>query len=141
MAIMMKDTASIARKYVQRAQAAGGEYAAGVKSPANDWAQNTAAANDAYKQGVAAASARDAFLKGVSAAGTPKWQKKAVEVGATRYPQGVANAESDYATGFAPYADTIKGLQLPPRAAKGNPQNIQRVSAVADALHRKKVGG
>jgi hypothetical protein len=141
MAIMMKDTASIARKFSQRAQAAGAEYTAGVKSPANDWAQNTAAANDAYKQGVAAASARDAFLKGVSAAGTPKWQKKAIEIGSTRYPQGVAGAEGDYATGFAPYADVLKSLSLPPRSMTGSPQNLQRVAIPCEALHRKKVGG
>ena len=34
----------------------------------------------------------------------------------------------------------LKGLSLPPRSTKGSPQNIQRVQAVADALHRAKTG-
>lgn len=140
MAIQLKDTATIARKYSQRAQAAGPDYAAGVKSPSKDWQANTAAASDSYAQGVQAAIGRGAFAKGVQSAGTPKWQEKASTVGAARYPQGVAGAENAYSTGFAPYATTLASLALPPRSAKGSPQNIQRVQAVADALHRKKTG-
>lgn len=140
MAIQLKDTATIARKYSQRAQAAGADYAAGVKSPRADWAANTVAAKGAYAQGVQDSIGRDAFAKGVNNAGTAKWQGKAAGVGATRYPQGVAGAEADYAKGFQPYAETLASTTLPPRAAKGSPQNLERVRAVADALHRRKVG-
>lgn len=140
MAIQLKDTATIARKFAQRAQAAGGEYSAGVAAPRVDWAQATAAAGDSYEQGVTAAIGRKAFQKGVSASGTAKWSAKATTLGATRYPQGVAGAEGAFAQGFDKYANVLKGVTLPPRAPKGSPQNLQRVAAVADALHRAKTG-
>jgi len=140
MAIQLKDTATIARKFASRAQAAGGEYKSGVDTTQKDWAALTAAAKDSYEAGVTQAIGRGAFVKGVSAAGTAKWKDKAVNIGASRYGQGVAGAEAAYAQGFDKYANVLKGLSLPPRSAKGSPQNIQRVQAVADALHRAKTG-
>ena len=140
MAIEMKDTAAIARKFVQRAGAAGGEYSAGVVGKGAKWATNTAAGGDNYEQGVQAAIGRKAFQRGVSAAGPAKFEQRASTTGATRYPQGVAGAEAAFASGFEKYANVLKGVSLPPRAPKGSPQNIQRVAAVADALHRAKTG-
>jgi hypothetical protein len=140
MSIQLKDTASIAKKFVSRAQAAGPEYSAGVAAPSADWATATGAAKDSYEQGVTQAIGRGAFQKGVAAAGTAKWQDKATKVGASRYGQGVAGAEQAYAAGFDKYANTLKSLTLPPRSSKGSPQNIARVQAVADALHRAKTG-
>jgi hypothetical protein len=140
MAIQLKDTATIARKFASRAQAAGGEYKSGVDTTSVDWAAVTAAAKDSYEAGVTQAIGRGAFQKGVSAAGTAKWKDKASNIGASRYGQGVAGAEGAYATGFDKYANVLKGLSLPPRSTKGSPQNIQRVQAVADALHRAKTG-
>ena len=140
MALQLKDTATIARKFASRAQAAGGEYKAGVDTTTADWAAATTAAGDSYEAGVTQAIGRKAFQKGVSAAGTAKWKEKASNIGASRYGQGVAGAEQAYAQGFDKYANVLKGLSLPPRAPKGSPQNIQRVQAVADALHRAKTG-
>jgi len=140
MAIKMKSTADIAAKFASRAQAAGPEYAAGVKTPSVDWQSAASAAGDNYEQGVTQAIGRKAFQKGVAAAGTAKWQEKASTVGASRYGQGVAGAQGAYAAGFDKYAGILSNLSLPPRAPKGSPQNISRVQAVADALHRGKVG-
>jgi hypothetical protein len=137
---MAKDIASIAAKFVQRAGAAASDYSAGVKSPSRDWATAAGAAEDAYKQGVTAAAARGAFGKGVAAAGTAKWQNNAVNVGAGRYPQGVANANAAYQKGFGPMLQVLTGVSLPPRGPAGSPQNLQRVQAIADALHRAKTG-
>jgi hypothetical protein len=140
MAIQLKDTATIARKFASRAQAAGGEYKSGVDTTSVDWAAAAGAAGDSYEAGVTQAIGRKAFQKGVAAAGTAKWKEKASGIGASRYGQGVAGAEGAYATGFDKYANVLKGLSLPPRSTKGSPQNIQRVQAVADALHRAKTG-
>lgn len=139
MAITMKDTATIARKFAARAQAAAPEYKVGVDAT-TDWAGPTQAAADNYAQGVQASIARGGFQKGVAAAGTAKWKDKASNVGSTRYPQGVAGAEQAYATGFEKSAGVLKSLLLPPRGPKGAPQNVERVRAVADALHRAKTG-
>lgn len=140
MAIEMKDTAAIARKFVQRAGAAGAEYKSGVAGKGAKWATNTQAAADNYAQGVQASIGRGAFARGVSAAGPGKFEAKAGEIGATRYPQGVAGSEAAFAQGFDKFANVLKGVSLPPRAPKGSPQNLQRVAAVADALHRAKTG-
>ncbi len=136
-----KDNGTVASKWSQRAQAAGADYANGVKNPKNDWATATQNAADAYKAGVAQAAGAGRFEKGVQAAGTPKWQSGASGKGAARYPQGVAGATPNYSTNFGPYLDTIKSVTLPPRSPRGSPNNIARVQAIADALHRKKVGG
>jgi len=140
MAIQLKDTASIAAKWKSRAGSAGAEYAANAAATTKDWAALAAAANDSYEQGVTAAIGRKAFKTGVTAAGTPKWREKVASVGAARYGQGVAAGEGAYNAGFTPYAQVLTSVALPPRGPKGSPQNIQRVSAVADALHRKKTG-
>ena len=139
MAITMKDTATIARKFAARAQAAAPEYTVGVDATA-DWAGPTEAAGANYEAGVTASIGRKAFQKGVRDAGTAKWKDKASRVGSTRYGQGVAGAEAAYATGFEKSANLLKSLSLPPRGPKGAPQNIERVRAVADALHRGKTG-
>jgi hypothetical protein len=141
MAIEMKDTATIARKFVQRAQAAGSEYKTGVAGKGAKWQSNTAAAEDTYGQGVTAAVGRRAFSKGVAKAGAAKYETKASEIGATRYPQGVAGSEAAYASGFEPYAGVLKSVSLAPRAPKGSPQNLERVRVVTEALHNKKISG
>jgi len=141
MAIEMKDTATIARKYVQRGQAAGSEYKTGVAGKGAKWASNAAAAEDTYGQGVTAAVGRRAYSKGVAKAGPAKYETKASDIGATRYPQGVAGSEAAYAAGFEPYAGVLKGVALAPRAPKGAPQNLERVRAVTEALHNKKISG
>ena len=140
MAIQIKDTATIARKFASRAQAASPEYKIGVDTTTADWAGNTAAAAENYNQGVTQGIARQAFQRGVTAKGTAGWKEKASNVGSTRYAQGVAGAEAAFAAGFDKFANVLKSLSLPPRAPKGSPQNLERVRAVADALHKAKTG-
>lgn len=115
------------------------EYKAGVSDPKTDWAQATAAAEANYNQGVQAAISRSAFGKGVKNAGTAKWQKGAIEKGATRWSEGISLSGDAYAEGFAPYRQVIANLKLPARGPKGDPKNIQRVAAVASALHDAKL--
>jgi hypothetical protein len=141
MAIATKDINSIASKWSTRAQAAGPDYTAGVKTTTKDWAGLTAAASDSWGAGVSQAVSDGRFAKGVTAAGTPKWQSAASTKGAQRYPTGVAGAQPSYVNGFTPYLQTIQNLQLPPRSPRGSPNNVQRVSVIAAALHAKKVGG
>ena len=141
MAIEMKDTATIARKFVQRAGAAGSEFKTGVTGKGAKWQSATMAAADTFGQAVTAAVGRGAFAKGVAKAGGAKFEDKASGVGAVRYPQGVSGAEAAYASGFEPYAGVLKGVALAPRAPKGSPQNLERVRAVTEALHNKKISG
>jgi len=141
MAIEMKDTATIAAKFSQRAQAAGAEYKSGVTGKGAKWQSNTAAAEDTFGQAVTAAVGRRAYSKGVAKAGASKYESKASGVGAIRYPQGVGGAQADYQAGVEPYFAVLKGVSLSPRAPKGSPQNLERVRAVTEALHNKKISG
>jgi hypothetical protein len=94
----------------------------------------------AYKQGLQASMAQDRWQKGVVRSGTERWQERAGKVGPGRFTEGVGLASQDYIEGVSPYLQTIERLQLPVRFAKGDPRNIQRVAAIAAALHEQKVG-
>lgn len=137
----IRPVSDIASKWERRASGATEEYAAGVKSPKKDWKTETLASEDAYKKGVSEAASQGRFGKGVGRAGTEKWQKGAVEKGTARYGPGISIGKANYATGFAPYAAVIAGVTLPPRGAKGDPRNIERVRAIATALRNKKISG
>lgn len=141
MAITVKPIDAIAKKFVVRAGAAATDYQAGIQAPRQDWATATEGAATTYAAGVQAAIGRNAFARGVANAGTAKWQRKALAVGPTRYTQGVQAAQGDYASKFAPYRDVLSNINLPPRAPKGDPSNINRVAAIASALHSKKISG
>lgn len=139
--IPTKDINTVAAKWSSRAQAAGPDYAAGVKSTTKDWAGVTAASADSWGQGVSQAVSDGRFTKGVTAAGTDKWRNASATKGAQRYPQGVSTGQPAFAAGFAPMLQVIQNVNLPPRSPRGSPNNIQRVSAIASALHAKKIGG
>lgn len=131
---VVKNIASIAAKWARVTPQRSADYEAGVKDPIRDWATNTAGANAAFKAGVADAIAKDRFLKGVQKAGTEKWKRRATEVGPARFAQGVQVAQPDYEKGFAAFRDVIEKTVLPPRFAKGDPRNIDRVRVMAQAL-------
>ena len=135
---MVKGIAKIAEKWARVTPMRASDYEAGVRDPLRDWATNAGAANAAYKAGVTEAVAKDRFLSGVKKAGTEKWKRKAVEVGPARFSQGVQVAQPDYEKGFAPFRDVIEKTTLPPRFAKGDPRNIDRVKVIAAALAAEK---
>jgi len=124
----------IAKKWASVTPGRTGDYQAGIESPRRDWEAATAGAEDAYQAGVSQAIAEKRFAKGVRAAGTEKWQRGAVEKGTQRWGPGVAMAESTFAAGYAPFRDAIERVTLPPRYARRDPRNLNRVKAVVDAL-------
>jgi hypothetical protein len=128
----------VARKWAAVTPARTGEYEAGVRAPRKDWAAETGAASEAYKQGVTEAIAKDRFRKGVARAGSPKWLKGALEKGTQRWGPGVALAEDAYRQGFAPYREAIANVKLPPRGPRRSPNNLARVNAVVEALIKVK---
>lgn len=141
MAIKMKSASEIAQKFARVTPGRSADYQSGIAdTSADEYASATIAAEEAYEQGVTQAMAEDRFGKGVSR-GKDKWKRKSEGIGTQRYPTGVSAAAQDYEEGFAPYADVISGLTLPPRGPKGDPKNIERVRAVAEALRKKKVSG
>lgn len=136
----IRSAAEIAKKWGSVTPARTPDYEFGVKNPKKDWAAEAGAAESRYEEGIAAAVADKRFGKGVAEAGTEKWSKGAAEKGVARWGPGVTIAQPDYEAGFAPYREVIAATDLPPRYPKGDPRNIERVSAMAAALHAKKVG-
>lgn len=135
----IKDMGRISSKWKRVASGAQTEFQEGVENPRRSWAQATKEAEPAYEAGIRAAVANKSFGKGVTKAGDTKWQENAVRKGPGRYSEGVALAQDAYEAGFSPYREVIARTPLPPRGPKGDPKNIQRVSALADALHKAKI--
>lgn len=141
MALTLKPIADIASKWARRAGAAAPDYESGIRSPKRDWATAARDADSAWQAGVQDAVGRGAFARGVTKAGSDKWSRKALAVGPGRYPQGVTAGQTDYQNEFGPFRDAIERISLPSRGRRGDPANLERVRAIADALHQMKAGG
>ena len=140
MAIAMKSAKDVAAKWSRVTQQRSSDFSDGVKAPRRSWAGGAKSAAESYKSGVTTAANEGRFEKGVEAAGDAKWQKKTVSVGVSRWAPGVAVAQSDMESGFAPYADVISKIDLNPRYPKGDPRNFDRVKQIGEALNKKRVG-
>jgi hypothetical protein len=104
------------------------------------WKAATLAAESAHTLGTQQALQEKRFSKGVQASSDGRWAEKTLGKGAERFGPGVADAQSDYEAGVAPYSAALNALTLPPRGPKGDPKNIERVRVVAAALRRVKTG-
>lgn len=129
----------ISAKWARAASTATPEYLEGVQNPRKDWSTETQKSAPAYKAGITKSLQNDSFKKGVARAGTSKWQTNALSKGVDRWAAGIAGSQPAYEEGFAPYAQIISRIQLPPRGPKGDPNNIQRVAIIAKALNDEKV--
>jgi hypothetical protein len=137
--VSVRSSADIAAKWARVTPGRQSDYEAGVRSPTRDWATESKAAQGTYQSAVQAAGIGGRFGAGVAKATTAKWQKKATELGVSRFGPGVQAAQGDMAAGFEPYASTIAGTTLPSRKPRGDPGNLQRVSDMAAALHKKRL--
>lgn len=136
----VKDAATSAAKWSQNAQNAVGSYKAGVQAPKNPWQASTVAAAQTYATAVTQAVSDGRFSKGVQNAGDGKWQTNSVNKGGVRYGPGVQASQNAYQTNIAPVLSTLSSITLPPRGPKGDPNNVQRVTAIATALRAQKLG-
>jgi hypothetical protein len=132
----IKEISESSEKWVRRASVAAPDYARGVENPRRKWSDSTIKAAANYKQSVVAAANAGRFEKGVAAVGEDKWKSNALEKGPNRFTEGVTLSRDEWEKGFKPFNDTIKALTLPPRGAKGSPQNLQRVAVIAQAFRQ-----
>lgn len=135
---MAKTIAQVVEKWARRAATAGPDYEAGIRAGKNQ-AENAIAAKQLWFQALTQANQRDAFAKGLQKSGTAKWQRKSLEVGAARWPQGVGAAQPDYQANFGPILDALNAVVPPKRLPKGDPGNLLRVAAYNIAA-RKAAG-
>lgn len=139
MAINIPSISEITEQWVRGAAQGAAAYRRGVENSSVDWEGPTSAAQEVWKLAVTEAAGTDRFQNGVQLAGNSKWRRKSAELGANRFPSGVASAASDYSRGFDPFRNVIAGLDLPPRGARGSAQNLERVRRVTEALHTERL--
>jgi len=137
----VKSAGAIAEKWARVTPQRSDDYRAGVMNPRTPWMAATAAAEDRYKAGVLEAANAGRFGKGVRAAWDQYWQQRSADLGTGRFAEGVAASGPAYEAGVAPYIAVIQSTVLPPRYAKGDPRNLERVKVISTALRKKKIGG
>lgn len=136
----IKSIAAIQEKWGRVTPQRSEDYIIGIKNPKRDWAKAAVDAKESHKAAMVQAATSDSYAKGVAKAGSGKWQAKAIAKGPSRFAEGVVDGASDYGTGFAPYADTIKATTIPPRYPRGDIRNLDRVKVISQALRKKKTG-
>ncbi len=130
----IRSAETIARKWASVTPQRAVDYEAGIRDPRRDWKEATLAAEGAWATGVQEAVVKKRFGKGVTRAGTDAWQKGALEKGLQRWGPGVALAQDKYRVNFEPYQQAIARVNLPPRFARRDPRNLERVKAIVQAL-------
>jgi len=110
------------------------QYQEGVASPRVSWAQAAKAAYDNYKAGITAAISANRYPKGIDKAGDDRWSRMTLAKGPSRWGEGVTLGLEDYSRGFSPFRETISNLTLPPRFARRDPRNLERVRAIVQAM-------
>ena len=136
----IRSIAELAEKYKRVTPGRRADYEAGISKPKADWETETVAAEGAYEGGVTEAISRKAFSAGVRDKGTAGWKADTLQKGPERWAPGIGYGTPKYQANFAPFRDVIERTTLPPRYAKGDPRNIDRVTVMANALRAAKVG-
>jgi len=127
-------------KWRGRSQVSAPAYEDGVRNPRTSWARAAMAAFENYKAGITASITAGSYKRGVHKAGDSKWQERAITLGVRRWPEGIEASGPAYSEGFAPYHSALAALTLPPRYARGDPRNLERVKVIAETLHKLKTG-
>lgn len=128
----------ISEKWAKVTPGRSAYYKEGVER-STTWEEKTGDAESRYESGVSDAIGRKAFGKGVRRTGLSGWKEGATKKGVPRWGPGVRIAEDKYREGFAPFRDEIAAVVPPERYAKGDPRNLDRVAAYANALRAKKL--
>jgi len=115
------------------------EYRYGVEHPRRDWDKAAIEANDRYVKAVTAAAQAGRYKGGIERVGIKKWKEMATAKGPGRFTEGVYLSGDLYKEGFAPFHKVIMETELPPKGPVGDPGNIQRVAAISQALHKKRL--
>ena len=131
--------AEAAKKWGETTPGRQAYYEANAKSAGGDWEKGATDAAGSFKTAVSAANIEKMFLGGIKRAGAAKYARKVETVGAQRFSQGVQAAVGDMQSGIEPFLATIASVTPPPRAPRGSPANLARVSAYSTELNKKRL--
>lgn len=128
-----------AEKWSAGAKARANYYKKNTASSAQDWENNTKAAQSVFQAAVTAGDIGRRFGGGVSRAGAAKFSRKVTAVGEARFSSGIDAALTDYQAGIAPFLQAMTGVDLGVKAPRGDTANQQRSIKVQELLHRTRL--
>ena len=129
-------------KWQKGVRAGGPNYLAGINNPKRDWSTATAAAVNAWEQGVQRAVTDGHYRRGVTKAGVDaKWKTNSIEKGAPHWTASVntASVQAAYKAGLARLYTMLAAGEA---AIAGHPRgditaNLERARLFALAVHNE----
>jgi|AKVG01.1.fsa_nt_gi hypothetical protein len=139
--VNVTDLNTAASKLERRGSQAGQDFETGVQNVSDSEQQNATLESAAsWETGVQEAIQEGRFETGVNNP-SRSWQETTLEVGSSRFTQGVSQAGDVWQDSFQPFADTLQSLNLQPRGSRGAAANYERSRAVGEALHDARTQG
>ena len=129
----------ISKKWVDETPRRSVYYEKNAPAAAPRWAANAIAAEAVYKAAITAPGVEKRYAGGIKRVGAPKYERKIKEVGVARFGPGVTAAKLDFENGIKPYRDELAAIDIPTRKPRGDPGNLDRVRAIMEALHKKRL--
>jgi len=138
----MKTASTAASKWQNKAGMASSDYLEGAQSTDKDQAARAIAAKSNYVAGIQDSISRDSYAKGLQKSGKQGWLSGVQEKGAQNYSTGISadSSRQKYVENSGKYDNARKAADALPRGPRGSAQNLNRVTAVANALRAAKVG-
>jgi len=129
----------ITKKWVEETPRRAVYYKANTIPAAGRWHTNAMAADALYKSAVTAPGIEKRYVGGIKRVGADKFRVKVEAVGVDRFGPGVTAAKDYFSGGIKPYRDELAAIDIPTRKPRGDVANIDRVKAIMDALHKKRL--
>jgi hypothetical protein len=129
---------AVAKKWAEETPRRATYYEANTPVAASKWEANAKAAATNFKAAITAANIDAMFKGGIAKAGASKFERK-VRALASRFGPGVSAAQQDMQTNVAPFLTEITAVDLKERKPRGDPTNYDRVKAIGDKLHSKRL--
>lgn len=133
-------TSEVARdKWVEETPRRSTYYEKETPAAGSRWEANATEAAPQFKAAVTAPGIELRYVGGIKRVKAAKFIRKVTQVGVARFGPGVTAAKEDYHTGVDPYIKELAVVDVPPRKPRGDPGNLDRVKAIFEALHKKRL--
>ena len=129
---------NVAKKWSEETPRRATYYEANTPGSAAKWETNAKLAAVNFKAAVQAANIEALFRGGIAKAGAGKFERK-VKALSGRFGPGVSAAVDDMKTNVAPFLTEIAAVDLKERKPRGDASNYDRVKAIGDKLHAKRL--
>lgn len=129
---------SVAKKWGEVTPGRASYYEANTPGAASVWEANAKAASVNFKAAIQAGNIEQLFKGGIAKAGAAKFARKVTAL-ASRFGPGVSAAVDDMKTNVAPFLTEIAAVDLKERKPRGDAGNYDRVKAIGDKLHAKRL--